>query len=361
MKKQNRVLVTILNWGLGHASRCIPIIKKLQEYSFEIILASDGRSAQLLKKEFPELKLIELPAYNIRYSTNNMIFNIAYQFPKILMAIWKENRFVKKLVEKEQIDIIISDHRYGCKSKSTKNIFITHQINIIIPIKPLEWLVNKINHFLINRFNECWVPDFEGEKGLAGRLSKSGKLKNLKYLGPLSRLEVIKVPKEYDVIAVISGPEPQRTKFENKIVQELKSTKYKSLIVQGKANEKNQFQLNKNIEVISFLDSKQLNIAIQSSEVVICRSGYSSIMDLIKIGKKAILVPTPGQTEQEYLALKLQEKRQFCVQQQATFSLKKGLKEIENYSANLKLADSFNPIDDVINTLRNQKLKKHLA
>ncbi len=361
MKKQKRVLVTILNWGLGHATRCIPIIKKLQEYGLEVVLASDGRSARLLKKECPNLELIEFPSYNIRYSTNNMVLNIAYQIPKILMTIWKENQFVQKLVEKEQIDIIISDNRYGCKSKSTKNIFITHQLNIIVPFKPLERLVNKINHFLINRFDECWVPDFEGEKSLAGKLSKRGKIKNVKYLGPLSRLEIVNADPKYDIIAVISGPEPQRTKFEKGIIGELKSTQLKSLVVQGKANEMNQFQLSKKIEVVSFLDSSQLSKAIQSSEIVICRSGYSSIMDLIKLKKKAILVPTPGQTEQEYLALRLQEKRQFCVQQQATFTLKKGLKEIENYSANLGLADGFNPINEVISSLVNQKFKKHLA
>ncbi len=361
MKKPKRVLVAPLNWGLGHASRCIPIIQKLLQNDFEVVLASDGRSLNLLQEEFPELQSVDLPAYNIRYSTNIMIFNIAYQMPKILIAIWKEFRLIKEIVKKEKIDIILSDNRYGCKSVETKNIFISHQINIIIPFKPLEWLVNKINHFLINRFDECWVPDFDGENSLAGRLSKSDQLKNVKYLGLLSRMKEVELPKKYDIIAVISGPEPQRSHFEKIIITELKAVDKRSLIVQGKTEEKEKFKINDKIEVVPFLNTIELNEAIQSSELVICRSGYSSIMDLIKLKKKAILIPTPGQTEQEYLARRLKEKRLFCIQDQATFSLNKGLIEIQNFKGGFKSDYDHNRLKEIISSLKNQKFKKHLA
>jgi uncharacterized protein (TIGR00661 family) len=361
LKKPKRILVAPLNWGLGHATRCIPIINKLLEFDFEVLLASDGRSLKLLQKELPDLQTVELPAYDIRYSTNNMVFNIAFQIPKILAAIWKEDKLIKKVVEKEEINIIISDNRFGCKSKNTKNIFITHQINIITPFKPLEWLVNKINHFLINSFDECWIPDYEGQNSLAGRLSKVINIKNAKYLGALSRMEKIDIPIKYDIIAVISGPEPQRTHFEKIITRELKTTHKKCLVVQGKTDVFERFKVNDKIEIVSFLNSKELNKAIQASELVICRSGYSSIMDLVKLNKKAILVPTPGQTEQEYLADRLKENDLFGIQLQETFSLKKELEEIENYNIRQEERDTSELLNEAILSLKNQILQKHLA
>ena len=355
MKEPIRVLVAPLNWGLGHATRCIPIIKKLLQNGFEVILASDGRSLKLLQEEFPKLQIIELPAYGIRYSKDNMIINIALQIPKILVAVWKENNFIKEVIENDKIDIILSDNRYGCKSKKAKNIFISHQINIIIPLKPLEWLVNKINHFLINQFDECWIPDFPAENSLAGRLSKSDKLIKPKYLGTLSRMKELNVENKYDIIAVISGPEPQRTSFEKIIIKEFKATDQKCLVVQGRTELKEEIQINQNIKIVSFLNSKELSEAIQSSKLVICRAGYSSIMDLVKLKKKAILVPTPGQTEQEYLASRLRDKKLFSIQQQTSFSLEKGLEKIAT-CGNWKLPNSEeNRLEKLIFKLSNQK------
>lgn len=361
MKKSKRVLVAPLNWGLGHATRCIPIINKLLQNGFEVILASDGRSLQLLQIEFPKLQTIELPAYDISYATHSMIFNIAYQIPKILFAIWKENSFVKKVVKKEKIDIIISDNRFGCKTLQTKNIFITHQLNIIIPFKPLEWVVNKINQLKINQFDECWVPDFKGENNLAGRLSKSDRVKNVKYVGTLSRFEKKNLPKEYDILVILSGPEPQRTNLEKIIKEKLKGLNKKCLIIQGCTDKEEIIELNEQIKIVSYLNSTDLNEAILYSELVICRSGYSSIMDLIKLHKKAILVPTPGQTEQEYLASKLKQTQQFCIQSQTTFSLKEGLSEIAKKDFRKQETNGANNLEMAIQKLKIEKFSKHLA
>lgn len=348
MEKPKRILVAPLNWGLGHATRCIPIIDELLKQGFEVILASDGRSLQILKKEFPKLKFVDLPAYDIHYTTNSMIFNIAYQIPKILFAICKEFHFINKLAKKEKIDIIISDNRYGCIGFQTKNIFITHQINIIIPFKPLEWLVNKCNHFLINRFDECWVPDFQGETSLSGQLSKGESIKKVKYLGLLSRMKNLSETSKYDIIAVISGPEPQRTKFEKLVVDELKSIDKKSLVVLGKPNEENRFRTNEYLELVSHLNTNELNKAIESSELVICRSGYSSVMDLVRLKKHAILIPTPGQTEQEYLADRLRDKRYFYVQNQSSFSIEKGLQEIAKYNHPIEMENNHSELAKII-------------
>jgi uncharacterized protein (TIGR00661 family) len=329
LNRKPRILISPLNWGLGHATRCIPIIDTLIELGAEVFLASDGRALALLEKEYPDLVAFPLPGYNVRYEGTGMIWNVAKQLPKISRAILAERKAINKIVKKEKIEIIISDNRYGCRNKQTKNIFITHQINIAIPNRRLEIITNKINYHFINLFDECWIPDFEGTQSLAGKLSET-KADHL-YIGPLSRFEFKESKKEYDLIAVLSGPEPQRSILEEKIIGQLKNLDIKTLIVQGKTEKKEEVDITKNIRMVSFLTSRDLNAAILKSDIVLARSGYSTIMDLAALRKKAILIPTPGQTEQEYLAERLSAKQLFYHQKQEDFDLKSALKESEKF------------------------------
>ena len=323
MNQKPCILITPLNWGLGHATRCIPIINSLVESGIKVCLASDGRALSLLKEEYPGLTAYELPGYNVRYEQTGMIWNIAKQLPKISRAILAERKAVKKIVKAKSVDVIISDNRYGCRSKQTKNIFITHQINIAIPNRRLEIISNKINHHFINLFDECWIPDFEGEESLAGKLSDTSA--DHQYIGPLSRFQYAGLKKEHDLIAVLSGPEPQRSILEKKIIEQLKELPLKSLIVQGKTEIMQRSNLSENLSLVSFLTSRDLNEAILKSELVIARSGYSTIMDLVALQKKAILIPTPGQTEQEYLAARLSAQKIFYCQEQEELDIKKAL------------------------------------
>jgi len=169
---KKRILIAPLNWGLGHASRCIPIVRCLLERGIEPVLASDGMALLLLQKEFPQLKIYSLPSYDIVYKSSNMLWNMAPQMPKIIRAIYREQKTVEQIVRKENIALIISDNRYGCRTNSTQNILMTHQINIKIPSLILERFVAWTNHHFIRRFDECWVPDFADEPTLAGTLSR---------------------------------------------------------------------------------------------------------------------------------------------------------------------------------------------
>jgi uncharacterized protein (TIGR00661 family) len=335
LNKPLRILVAPLNWGLGHATRCIPIIDGLRSLGAEVMLASDGRALTLLREEYPELPTFELPGYNITYGGSSMTWNIARQLPKISTAILSERRRIKLLVEQYKIDVIISDNRYGCRNKKCKNIFITHQINIAVPNPRLEILTNAINQQFINRFEECWIPDFEGRRSLAGKLS-DGRLTD-RYIGPLSRFKEMSVNKKYDIIAVLSGPEPQRSILEEKLIQQLSALRTKSLIVQGKTEVNIEEQITENLKCISFLPTHALNEAMLTSELIIARSGYSTIMDLVALGKKALLIPTPGQTEQEYLAEKLLEKKLFYFQKQEALSIEKALVAVEQFPGFKKL------------------------
>ena len=329
MPQTERILVAPLNWGLGHATRCIPIINYLLEKELEVIIASEGRALQLLRQEFPQLLAIELPAYRIRYHSSNMFFNIAWQIPKILRAIFQEYRFTQKLIQQYNIRAIISDNRFGCYSKQAYSIFITHQLNIKIPFSPLESIVNFFNHRFINKFDTCWVPDSPAPPRLAGDLSRPSPHLNLHYLGPMSRMIKQSNAIRRDGIVVLSGPEPQRTKLEEKLLRQMEQIPLSWLLVRGIPENTRQVDQKANIKIINFLNSKALNQAIEASKFVVCRSGYSSIMDLSILQKKAIFIPTPGQTEQEYLAQSLAQQGMAVVQSQSQLNLKNAVKALD--------------------------------
>ena len=348
MQNSKHILFTVLNWGLGHASRSIPLIQTLIDQSANVIIGSDGRALDLLREEFPALECIELPAYNVHYQTKNMFWNIGTQLPKIVRAIRAEHQLIKKIVHQKQINAIISDNRFGCYHADIPSMFITHQIRIKINVPVLETLVQKVNELFIKKFDQCWIPDYESTPNLSGKLSHHHQLKNVKYLGALSRMQLFETTIKYDLIVVLSGPEPQRSILEKQILKQLKFTHLKTLIVQGTTASFEEKQLTPNIKQISFLTTKALNKAILESNIVVCRSGYSSIMDLVALKKKAILIPTPGQTEQIYLTEHLAQLAYFVTQQQNELDIGKGIKLLDKKSKKEELGFPKGNYEEVI-------------
>lgn len=336
MQNKKTVLVAPLDWGIGHATRCIPIIRHLLKSNCEVILASSGKSAILLRTEFPELQFHFIPSYNVEYPLNrSMSFSMLLQLPKIIIAIKSEQKWLVKFLKENKIDAIISDNRYGIYCKNTPSIFITHQLQIQFPFA--KSLLNSINSLLLKNFSEVWVPDLEGKQNLSGKLSQIHKLGNkVKFIGILSRfseIKPVKSAKKYDVCVVISGPEPQRTAFENIILHQLNEfPKIKGIVIRGLEDKPLLVNINEGVEVHSHLSEADFFNALCTSEIVICRSGYSTLMDLTCTGNKAVLVPTPGQTEQEYLAKYHLEKGLYFSMKQNNFSLKKVLENYKLYS-----------------------------
>jgi uncharacterized protein (TIGR00661 family) len=327
-----RVLVAPLDWGLGHATRCIPIIKQLLEFKCQVIIAGSGSSLAMLKIEFPLLSFEELPAYDPAYSAGDeMIVKMIMQLPKFIKTIRAEHRALEKIVDDRKIDVVISDNRYGCWSDVAKSIFITHQLNIILP-RPLQWLsgiLNYYNHKFISRYHFCWVPDNEHDGNLSGEMSNNSKLK-ITFIGLLSRFnKCLPMPHfKYEVLVILSGPEPQRSLLETILMDQIKKTGLRVLVVRG-VIESNTRKVNDNIEIVDFLNASQLNQVICESEVIITRSGYSTVMDLAKLEKLAIFIPTPGQTEQEYLAKELHKKLIALSVVQHNFDLQKSLLKVK--------------------------------
>tara|TARA_R110002049_G_scaffold37208_1_gene117461 strand:+ start:26939 stop:27994 length:1056 start_codon:yes stop_codon:yes gene_type:complete len=306
MKK--RILVAPLNWGLGHATRCIPIIKALTKNGFEPVIASDGVALTLLQKEFPMLSYIELPAYNVTYAKNAKHFKLKLlkDSPKLLKAIHSEKKITKLIVETHNIQGIISDNRLGVHSKKVPSVFITHQLNVLSG--NTTWLSTKMHQKIIKKFDACWVPDVKDEPNLSGKLGHPDTFETpTDYIGPLSRFEPKPLKTKHGLMVLLSGPEPQRTLLEEKLLTELKDYPKKVVFVKGFMEKEQTIQIMGNLSIYNFMTSELLEKTINESELVISRSGYTTVMDLAKLNKKAFFIPTPGQYEQEYLAKRLTE------------------------------------------------------
>ncbi len=296
----------------------------------DVFIAAEGGALSLLKNEFSALAFLPLMGYRINYSRKKYLlpWKILAQFPKIASTIYKEHQWLKETVKKYKIDGIISDNRFGMFHSKIPCVYLTHQLLIKTGNSFTESIAQKIHYFFIKKYKECWVPDFE-VFGLAGELSHPKKIpKNTKYIGALSRLEWFVHTIKYDLMISISGPEPQRTIFEQQILNELKTFKGKSLVIRG-LPEKTEYLKNENpqVEIKNHLSASLLNEAMLHSERIISRCGYTTIMDLIKLQKKAVLIPTPGQTEQEYLAKYLMDNKMFYTTLQKDFDLQRSLEE----------------------------------
>lgn len=304
--RRKRILVAPLNWGLGHATRCIPIIRSLEEKGFEPLIASDGAALQLLKKEFPHLKSFELPSYNITYTTKGSFlkWKLFLHTPAILKNIKREKKATKELVEQENLSGIISDSRFGVRHKHLPNVFITHQLNVLSG--KTTFLSSRLHQNYIRKFDECWIPDAPQKPNLSGFLGHLNHPNDsIKHIGILSRFEKKEMSPEYDYMILLSGPEPQRTLLEKKLLNEFRDTEKKILFVRGVLTDVAFGSTNSNIELHNYLYGEVLENALNKSKLIISRSGYTTLMDLSKLEKKAFFIPTPGQFEQEYLASRI--------------------------------------------------------
>lgn len=349
-------MVCPLNWGLGHATRCVPLINQFLEEGHQVIIGADKNPLAFLQQEFPTLKTVIIPGVEIDYGEKGRALKLFYESIKFYNFIKKEKQFIDAFLWENKIDMIISDNRYGLYSNKVESIIITHQLYPKAPVGE-KILHHKIEKLLCN-FNEIWIPDYEGENNLSGDLAHLNPFNQPhKFIGPLSRFEKPKLVTssafeerknvsrseqvfDYDICAIISGPEPQRTIFEELILEQIEKHKLNAVVVRGipeagrlkteagSLNLDSEELLTSSLKlptrIYNHLPTHQLQEYILKSQLVICRSGYSSIMDLTVLGKKAILVPTPGQTEQEYLAEYHNKNKLFVVQEQNNLDFKQG-------------------------------------
>lgn len=313
-----KILIAPLNWGLGHATRCVPLILQYVQQGHEVVLAGDGDSLIYLYRYFPSLRMMELASLNIQYSKgSSQVWAMCKMLPRLLRFAVQDHAKLKQIVQAEHFDLIISDNRFGLYNAAVRSVYITHQLHIALPHR-LQWLepvAQWLHRCIYKHYDEVWVPDYaESSASLSGKLSHPSTSSSVRYINPLSRFQGIVLTEERPTLftkgaftlCLLSGPEPQRSLLESHLMDTLTGN---VLIVRGLIHRPPTTSTlhprpNTSIILVPYLDDRSLAHHILGAQTIICRSGYSTIMDLaaLKALDKALFIPTPGQPEQEYLA-----------------------------------------------------------
>lgn len=351
------ILVCPLDWGLGHATRIVPVIDLLLKKGARVIIGADNRPLAYLKLRFPDCEFIKFPGYQPAYpETGSMALAMVKAFPKMKGEAKKANLFLQQLIIEEKIDIVISDNRYELYSKNAYTVFITHQLNIQTPgltalAKP--FVQDTIFNY-IKRYDELWIPDFDTSPNLSGTLShiKKMPIDNYHFIGPLSRFSLISKPKKeqkINLLIMLSGPEPQRTILEKLLIDQALKTNHQTFVLQGKPETSEERIIDK-VHILPHLNDVKMAEMIRSAEHIICRPGYSTIMDLAILGKKAAFIPTPGQTEQEYLARHFKQEGIFYSEAQSNFDINRLIDKQQIYNG-LPINEGRDDLDMAISKL----------
>lgn len=363
-----RILVAPLDWGLGHATRCIPIIRRLLQAGCTVLLAGEGKTEHLLRTEFPHLLHLHLPGYRVRYARTGwgLAAVLAQQLPQILKSIKAEKSWLEKVVTEHRIDAVISDNRYGLHHPEVYSIIMTHQLQVQTPLgRAGNALVQQVLYRYINRFDACWIPDYETAPGLAGALSHPARLPRIpvSYLGPLSRFAKSEDSLPHYILVLLSGPEPQRTLLEEKLLAQVKGYGQAVLFVRGLPGTVGLPQVPYHVNIVNHLSANALQKALEGAQWVVARTGYSTVMELMALQKKSILIPTPGQTEQQYLArLLMQSNHALCIPQHK-FDLSKAvaLAQQFNYRFPEEAETDLPAVDALLQKLHANSLEKNVS
>lgn len=324
------IFFPVLNWGLGHASRSLPIIKQYLSEGHQVVCASDGEALAMLRRELPDQLVLELPGYGILYNSRYMPLNMVRHGPGMLRTMKAEHELTRVIVDRHHIDCIITDNRYGCYHPDIPSAIITHQLQVFTGNRILDVYIRRQIRSWIRKFNEVWIPDAPPGENITGDLSDIDINPIPKYyLGVISELDAFPRKGMYRAVAVISGPEPQRTHFEQLLIKQLSQLEGRFAIVRGKPELTDEPKLDGNLVLFPFMTRAVLSELLHETDIVISRSGYTTLMDLARTGHKAILCPTPGQYEQIYLGDRLGGLNQCVYAREENLVLSKALVEVE--------------------------------
>jgi hypothetical protein len=304
-----KVFYAVLDMGLGHATRSLPLIREFLRQQWQVVIGGNGRSLEYLKQEAEGARFIELPDYGFRYSSGGVATaSILRQVPGALLIVARERRIVDEIVQDDEVDLVVSDHRFGCYSDVVPSFFISHHLKLMAPLllKPFEPVGVGFNRWFHRHYNHVIIPDTaNGREGLlSGKLSRikrgTGRYHFPGILSSVSRLEGVE--EDIDLLVSISGPEPQRSEFEKIVRGQIGDIPGRRVVALGRPESDEIERPEKDLEIHHSLDRRSMEEYLNRSRLVVARSGYSTVMELAELGKKALFVPTPGQTEQVYLA-----------------------------------------------------------
>ncbi|MGQ9621135.1 MAG: glycosyltransferase [Bacteroidales bacterium] len=318
--KEKKILVCPLGWGIGHTTRMIPLIRELKTLHNEVLFAGSGWQTEIVRKEINDIPFVYFPGFEIKYSAILPQYIVIFFYtPLFWYHTIREHIQLNRIIRKYNINIVISDSRLGLWNKKIISVLVTHIIKLPLPkgFRLFEKFLLPLSRAVISRFTFCFIPDFPGEMNLSGNLSHSFRLPlNTRYIGILSRFQQTCQMEEHaerDIFctAIMSGPSPQKEILTEKIKDILKKINKKSVIFSGNPDLESCETQEGNVTVVNHLQQDFMLKIIRRSELIISRSGYTTIMELFSIGRSALLVPTPGQAEQEYLASYLCSKSWF--------------------------------------------------
>lgn len=321
MKKELNILICPLEWGLGHAGRVIPIAARLREMNHRIFFGAGREHLAFLRKEMPGSTFIDFPGFKPGYSAHlPQYLIILLKAPLLLFHVIQEHIRLRGIIRRYSIDIVVSDNRFGLWNSKIKSVYITHLPLIPFPgaFSILEFTGILLHRSIIKKYSFCFIPDLPGEINVSGRLSHGIKLPaNVRFIGILSRFLCLKDSKTISPVSfrhntvILSGPEPQKGILRKKLTEVLITKELPSVMLGGNPEGGSELIVSGKIVYTDHPDSSVMREIITGSECIITRSGYTSIMELISLGRTALLIPTPGQTEQEYLAGYLESKGWF--------------------------------------------------
>ena len=365
--KQKAVCISPLDWGLGHATRCISLIRSFESLDYKIYIASESKQEVILREAFPTATFLHLKGYRIWYTKNNALFilGIMIQIPKIVAAIFNEYFWLKRTAKKYQFDLIVSDNRFGFFHKKIKNVFITHQLELQTPFAWSTRLNQAITYSIINKYTACWIADMKPPHNLSGDLANPKKLPNtpIWYMNCLSRLQEVaslNLVNENNqegncFLGIVSGPEPQRTLLENILWEQGNALGERFVVLAGLPDKQSYHKKTTKGALYHHLNGAALKKEIKKAEYIICRGGYTTLMELIPFQKKLIFIPTPGQTEQAYLGKYWQSKKWAICFSQAEFDLKIAIEQARQFEYQTPPFTAFSTAD-LVNELKRLSL-----
>ena len=352
--KRPSICISPIDWGLGHATRCITLIKAFEKLGYQVYIATEGYHEAILREALPSAQFLHLRGYRIRYAKwgFNLPLVLLFQVPQIIYSIIYEYRWLQKAQAQYKFDLIVSDNRFGFYHKTVPSVFITHQLNLQMHFELATRLFQKIQYAWLKRFTACWIPDIEGAHNLSGILANPKHKPSIPlwYMGCLSRLidtpinsitHTISNDSSSDnnnnrivFLGIVSGPEPQRSLLENLLWKEGNKLNIPFIVIAGTPSKDQPNKLikeNKNAKLYAHLAAPELVREIKRAEYIICRGGYTTLMELIPFEKKLIFIPTPGQTEQMYLGKLWEEKNWALCYAQENFKLNIALEEAKDF------------------------------
>jgi len=331
------VLFAVCSWGLGHAVRDLPLMRRIIKERHQLTVIGKGRSLQFLKKELKSnCSYREIADYSLAYSERNFsVAKFVTRLPIYISEIVQEHSKIERLVKSHPCDRIISDSRFGVYERGIPSFFIFHQLRFIAPkrVKFFEMFTEGFNYLFKDNFDKFLIPDTK-EDSLSGDLSHNllyFKQSKIEYLGPLGDLEKKDLFSDIDYFISLSGPEPQRSVLEKKIMDQISSLKGRIVVTLGKPEEEKTEYFSDNIQIFSCLNRKKQEEMMNRAKLIITRSGYTTLMELAFLGKKALFIPTPGQTEQIYLADYHMNKKNFYSVSQNKLNLVKDVEKAKKY------------------------------